>query len=80
MLNGINRKVDELVYNMNKSLNLQPKLAGGVDIYIPPEESKFFKNQISKMEGKSGKGKGGIKADTGEYGDVGGHHVHAKAS
>ncbi|MBU3185948.1 HNH endonuclease [Clostridium estertheticum] len=54
MLDGVSRKADELVYNMNKSLNFQPKLAGVGDIYLPPEESKFFKNQISKITGKGG--------------------------
>ena len=62
MLNGINRKLDKFVYDMNKSLNLQPELAGVGDVYIPPEESTFLKDKMSKITGESGT-KGGSKAN-----------------
>ena len=48
-LNSLNELRDRLGYNIRKSLGLQEEYAGIGDMYIPPEKSDFFKDNVNKI-------------------------------
>ncbi|WML33908.1 HNH endonuclease [Clostridium sp. OS1-26] len=52
---GLNA-INQARYNVRKALGLEKEyaIAGGGNFSSPPEETSFFKNQISKMTGNSG--------------------------